>query len=58
MKYTKIFSDVKGETHFKEVKIELGSVEYAPPAPAFMVSLFRPAAQFAFKLFPSKLNIF
>ncbi|MFC1804037.1 cupin domain-containing protein [Thermoproteota archaeon] len=53
MKYTNIFADEKGETHFKDVKIELESVVFAPPAPAFMVSQFRPATQFAFTLFPS-----
>jgi hypothetical protein len=53
MKFTKIFVDEKGETHFKDVKIELESVIFAPPAPAFMVSKFRPATKFAFTRFPS-----
>jgi len=53
MKYTKIFADEEGETHFKDVEIELEFDEYAPPAPPFMVSELRPATQYAFSLFPS-----
>lgn len=53
MKYTKIYSDEKGESHFKDIEIELKSIEYAPPAPPFMVSQFTPAHQYAFTIFES-----
>ena len=53
MKYTKIFVDENGETHFKDVEIELGSVDFAPPAPPLMLSQFKPATRYAFSLFPS-----
>ena len=53
MKYTKIYSNDKGETHFKDINIELKSVEYAPPAPPLLLSKFFPANQYAFTLFKS-----
>ena len=54
MKYTKIFADEEGETHFKDVEIELESVVFAPPAPPINLSTFYPATQFAFGMFPSE----
>ena len=53
MKYTKIYSDDKGETHFKDINIELKSVEYAPPAPPLLLSKLFPANQYAFTVFKS-----
>jgi hypothetical protein len=53
MKYTKIFTDEEGETHFGNVEIELESDQYAPPAPPFMVSELRPATHYGFSQFPS-----
>ena len=53
MKYTKIYSDDKGETHFKDINIELKSVDYAPPAPPLLLSKLFPANQYAFTLFKS-----
>jgi hypothetical protein len=32
MKYTKVFADEKGETHFQDVEIELETLDFAPPA--------------------------
>ena len=53
MKYTKIFADEEGETHFTDIEIGLELVEYAPPAPPFFVSQFNPATRYAFSVFPS-----
>jgi len=53
MKYTRIFSDKEGETHFKDVEIELEPVEFAPPAPPVNLSSFTLATQYAFCVFPS-----
>ena len=53
MMYTKIYSDEDGETHFKDIEIELELVDYAPPAPPFMVSQFMPAYKYGFTLFES-----
>ena len=53
MKYTKIYADEEGETHFKDVEIELESIEFAPPAPPINLSTFYPATKYVFALFPS-----
>jgi hypothetical protein len=53
MKYTKIFADEKGETHFKDVEIKLGSVDFAPPAPPINLSSYNPATRYAICVFPS-----
>ncbi|MFC1802540.1 hypothetical protein ACFL0D_01075 [Thermoproteota archaeon] len=53
MKYTKIYADEEGETHFKDIGIEFESVEYAPPAPALLLSQFNPATRYAFSVFPA-----
>jgi len=53
MKYTKIFADEERENHFKDVEIELESVDYAPPAPPFKLSSFNPATQYAIAVAPS-----
>jgi len=53
MKYTKIFADQKGESHFKDVEIKLEPTDFAPPAPPLMLSQFSPATRYAFSVFPS-----
>lgn len=53
MRYTKIFTDEEGETHFKDVEIQLEFVEFAPPAPPVLLSQFTSAKRFAFFTFPS-----
>ena len=53
MKFTKIHADENGETHFTDEEIELESVEYAPPAPALLLSKFESAARYAFSVFPA-----
>ena len=53
MKYSRLFSDGEGETHFEDLEINLESVDYAPPAPPFMVSELRSATHYGFSQFPS-----
>jgi hypothetical protein len=53
MKYTKIFADEDGETHFTDVEIKLESTIFAPPAPAINLSSYSPATRFAYCVFPS-----
>jgi hypothetical protein len=53
MKYTIIYSDEEGESHFNEEEIELESIEYAPPAPPLLMSKIMPAKQYAFSKFNS-----
>ena len=31
--YVRLFADERGESHFAEVEVELGPVDYSPPAP-------------------------
>jgi mannose-6-phosphate isomerase-like protein (cupin superfamily) len=53
MKYTRVFADEKGETHFEDVEVELELVDFAPPASPLMLSRFNPATRYAFCMFPS-----
>ena len=53
MKYIRIYADDAGESHFKDVDIELKPVNFAPPAPPLNLSSFIPATQFAFCYFPA-----
>ena len=53
MKYTKVFADEKGETHFEDVEVELELVDFAPPASPLMLSRFKPVTRYAFCMFPS-----
>lgn len=46
--YTRVFTDEKGETHFEDVEIELLPVEFAPPAPALLLSSFTDAKNYGF----------
>ena len=53
MKYTRIFSDEKGETHFEDVDIKFDTVEFAPPTPPINLSTYNLASRYAFCVFPS-----
>jgi len=53
MKYTRVFADEEGETHFEDVEVELELVDFAPPASPLMLSRFKPATRYAFCMFPS-----
>jgi hypothetical protein len=48
MKYTRVFSDENGESHFEDVKIEVFPVDFAPPAPPLNLSAFKEAKKFCF----------
>lgn len=38
MKYTRIYSDPAGDSHFEDIDLELKSVDIAPPAPPVNLS--------------------
>ena len=40
MKYTRIYADEAGESHFEDVEIKLTQVNFAPPAPPLNLSSF------------------
>jgi hypothetical protein len=52
MKYTRIYADETGESHFQDVEVKLEQVNFTPPAPPLNLSSFIPATQFAFCSFP------
>ena len=43
--YVRLFADEQGESHFEEVEVELGPVDFAPPAPPLHVTALFPAAR-------------
>lgn len=38
MKYTRIYSDATGESHFEDLMVHVAPVEFAPPAPPLNMS--------------------
>lgn len=44
MRYTRIYADSDGESHFQDLDIALTEVPYAPPAPPYFVSDATPAS--------------
>ena len=53
MKYTKVYTDEEGETHFKDEEITFTSDNFAPPAPSLGRSQYNKATQYAFLRFPA-----
>jgi len=53
MKYSRIYNDQAGESHFEDVDIELTPVNFATPAPSLNLSSFNPAIQYACCSFPA-----
>ena len=53
MQYTRLYSDDHGESHFKDIEIDLKLAEYPPPAPPLHLSSFTPATQFGFMNAPA-----
>jgi mannose-6-phosphate isomerase-like protein (cupin superfamily) len=52
VKYTRIYADSAGESHFDDVEVELTQTNFAPPAPPINLSSFNPALRYAFGSFP------
>ncbi len=52
-KYTRLFSDDAGESHFEDVEIEFASTDYAPPAPPLDLSNVTDAKQIGFMRAPA-----
>jgi len=45
MKYTRLYSDDKGESHFEDLEVKFQAVDFAPPAPPLDISALGPAEQ-------------
>ena len=48
VKYTRIYSDTSGESHFEDIEIELSQVDFAPPAPPLFLSPLTKATKFGY----------
>lgn len=48
MKYTRVYADADGESHFEDVELELTPTDFAPPAPPLNLSPLTPASRFGF----------
>lgn len=48
MKYTRLYTDEDGESHFEDVEVAFNSVDFASPAPPLDLSSFTPATQYGF----------
>jgi quercetin dioxygenase-like cupin family protein len=53
VKVTRIWADEDGVSHFEDVEVELGTTDYAPPAPPFGVSAPFPAERAMLFEFPA-----
>ncbi len=53
MKYTLLYADEAGESHFRDVDIDLETMDFAPPAPPINLSPYNSATRYAFCVFPS-----
>jgi hypothetical protein len=52
LRYTEIFSDADGVSHFRDVEVTMALKDLAPPTPAFHVSEFDSAASVGFLRIP------
>jgi len=53
MKYTRLYADENGESHFEDMPVDFDMAVYAPPAPAFGVSDPVEAKRFIMVHFPA-----
>lgn len=47
-KYTRLYTDESGESHFEDLEAELAPVDFAPPSPPLDLSVPIASTQFAF----------
>ncbi len=52
VKYTCIYADADGDSHFKDEEVECNEANFAPPASPLNVSEFGPAVQYGFIIAP------
>ena len=48
LKYTRVYSDAEGESHFEDVEVGMNEVVFAPPAPPLKLSEFMATSRFSF----------
>ena len=54
MKYTRIYCDAGGESHFEDVYVEVAPVDFAPPAPPLNLAVPQEAERAVFCEFPAR----
>jgi len=52
VKYSRLYADAEGDSHFEDVEVSLAASDYAPPAPPINVSDPCPARQLIFLAVP------
>ncbi|MHC4664654.1 MAG: cupin domain-containing protein [Planctomycetota bacterium] len=48
MKYTRLYTDAEGESHFEDKEVEMEEMIFAPPAPPLKLSDFIKSSKFTF----------
>jgi hypothetical protein len=48
MRYTRLYADADGESHFEEVEVGMEETVFAPPAPPLRLSEFLSSSRFSF----------
>jgi hypothetical protein len=48
LKYTRVYADAEGESHFEDVEVGMNEVVFAPPAPPLKLSEFIESSKFSF----------
>lgn len=48
LKYTRVYADEEGESHFEDVEVGMSEVVFAPPAPPLRLSEFMESSRFSF----------
>ena len=48
MKYTRLYADADGESHFEDVEVRMEEAIFAPPAPPLKLSEFMSSSRFCF----------
>jgi len=48
MKYTRVYADAGGESHFEDVEVAMEETIFAPPAPPLRLSEFIATSRFSF----------
>jgi hypothetical protein len=48
MKYTRVYADAEGESHFEDIEVTMEDAIFAPPAPPLRLSEFIATSRFSF----------
>jgi redox-sensitive bicupin YhaK (pirin superfamily) len=52
MRYTRVYPDAEGESHFEDVEVTMEDTVFAPPAPPLKLSEFIATSRFSFMSAP------